>query len=108
MPTANDENQEIAVPTHPYLEVVSVCTQVFNKCMLPATLDCLLSHSDRAIGSRRLITYRRIPDKEVDPEAMKAREVATPVGKSADELNPFRKAYFNKFETADGNSDDAS
>ncbi|KAG7287672.1 hypothetical protein NEMBOFW57_007185 [Staphylotrichum longicolle] len=90
MPTANDENQEIAVPTHPYLEVVSVCTQVFNK------------------WSRRLITYRRIPDKEVDPEAMKAREVATPVGKSADELNPFRKAYFNKFETADGSSDDAS
>lgn len=39
---------------------------------------------------------------------MKAREVATPVGKSADELNPFRKAYFNKFETANGNSDDAS
>jgi tRNA (guanine10-N2)-methyltransferase len=39
---------------------------------------------------------------------MKAREVSTPVGKSADELNPFRKAYFNKFETVDGNSDDAS
>ena len=47
MPTANDENQEIAVPTHPYLEVVSVCTQVFNKCMLPATLGCFwFPHSD--------------------------------------------------------------
>jgi len=33
MPTANDENQEIPVPTHPYLEVSSVCQQVFNKCM---------------------------------------------------------------------------
>lgn len=32
MPTANDQDQEIAVPTHPYLEIVSVCTQTFNKC----------------------------------------------------------------------------
>ncbi|KAK3306839.1 S-adenosyl-L-methionine-dependent methyltransferase [Chaetomium strumarium] len=83
MPTANDEDQEIPVPTHPYLEMVSVCTQPFNK------------------WSRRLITYRRIPDVEVDPEAMKAREEAKPVGKTADELNPFRKAYFNGFESAD-------
>ncbi|KAK3905681.1 S-adenosyl-L-methionine-dependent methyltransferase [Staphylotrichum tortipilum] len=91
MPTANDENQEIPVPTHPYLEVVSVCTQIFNK------------------WSRRLITYRRIPDKEVDKEAMKAREETKSVGKTADELNPFRKAYFNKFEAeAGGTSDDAS
>lgn len=50
------------------------------------------------IGSRRLITYRRVPDAEVDPGAMKAREETKPVGKTADELNPFRKAYFNKFE----------
>ncbi|EGS21620.1 uncharacterized protein CTHT_0034840 [Thermochaetoides thermophila DSM 1495] len=81
MPTANDENQEIPVPTHPYLEVVSVCTQTFNK------------------WSRRLITYRRIPDREVDPEAMKARQRRIEVGKTADELNPFRKAYFTKFES---------
>jgi tRNA (guanine10-N2)-methyltransferase len=33
MPTANDENQEISIPTHPYLELVVVCTQPFNKCM---------------------------------------------------------------------------
>ena len=33
MPTANGEDQEMAVPTHPYLEIVSVCTQVFNKCV---------------------------------------------------------------------------
>lgn len=39
MPTANDENQEIPVPTHPYLEVVAVCTQTFNKCThLPSPL----------------------------------------------------------------------
>ncbi|KAK1755895.1 S-adenosyl-L-methionine-dependent methyltransferase [Echria macrotheca] len=83
MPTANDEDQEIPVPTHPYLQVVSVCTQVFNK------------------WSRRLITYRRIPDQQVDQVAMRKREEenAALVGKTADELNPFRKAYFNKFET---------
>ncbi|KAK4110207.1 tRNA guanosine-2'-O-methyltransferase [Canariomyces notabilis] len=80
MPTANDENQEIPVPTHPYLEIVSICTQSFNK------------------WSRRLITYRRIPDVEVDPRAMKAREERISIGKTADELNPFRKAYFSKFE----------
>ncbi len=34
MPTANDEAQEIAVPTHPCLEVVAVCSQTFNKCEL--------------------------------------------------------------------------
>ncbi len=41
---------------------------------------------------------------------MKAREETKSVGKTADELNPFRKAYFNKFEAeADGTtSDDAS
>ncbi|KAL2262959.1 hypothetical protein VTK26DRAFT_8816 [Humicola hyalothermophila] len=89
MPTANDQDQEIAVPTHPYLEVLSVCTQTFNK------------------WSRRLITYRRIPDKDVDQEAMKTREALKPVGKSADELNPFRRAYFNGFESK-GESDGSS
>ncbi|KAK4183116.1 S-adenosyl-L-methionine-dependent methyltransferase [Podospora australis] len=81
MPTANDEDQEMPVPAHPYLETLSVCTQVFNK------------------WSRRLITYRRIPDAEVDPEAMKAYEANKAVGKTADELNPFRKAYFEGFQT---------
>lgn len=33
MPTANDEEQEIPVPTHPYMELVVVCIQPFNKCM---------------------------------------------------------------------------
>ncbi|KAL2153440.1 hypothetical protein VTH82DRAFT_4595 [Thermothelomyces myriococcoides] len=90
MPTANDEDQEIPVPTHPYLEIVAVCTQTFNK------------------WSRRLITYRRIPDAEVDQEAMKAREEMKSVGKTADELNPFRRAYFNGFEPVEGASNDAS
>lgn len=32
MPTANDQDQEIAVPTHPSLVIVSMCVQPFNKC----------------------------------------------------------------------------
>ena len=33
MPTANDD-LELVIPTHPLLEVVSVCIQPFNRCML--------------------------------------------------------------------------
>ncbi|KAM7214488.1 hypothetical protein V8F06_010122 [Rhypophila decipiens] len=84
MPTANDQDQELSVPTHPYMEIVSVSTQVFNK------------------WSRRLITYARIPDNKVDPAAVqKAKEAALEskqkLGKTADDLNPFRKAYFEGF-----------
>lgn len=32
MPTSNDEDQDIPIPAHLYLERLSVCTQVFNKC----------------------------------------------------------------------------
>lgn len=32
MPTANNEDIELAIPTHPCLEIVSVCVQAFNKC----------------------------------------------------------------------------
>lgn len=35
MPTANEAEQEIQIPHHPSLEVVSVCTQEFNRCRLP-------------------------------------------------------------------------
>jgi tRNA (guanine10-N2)-methyltransferase len=83
MPTANDENQEIPVPTHPYMEVVVVCTQSFNK------------------WSRRLITYRRLPDSQVSQSALETyanRQKLKLEGTSADELNPFRRGYFKKFE----------
>lgn len=35
MPTANEEDQQIPIPEHHCLEVVSVCTQAFNKCEYP-------------------------------------------------------------------------
>ncbi|KAI0489947.1 S-adenosyl-L-methionine-dependent methyltransferase [Xylaria cf. heliscus] len=83
MPTANDEDQEIAVPTHPCLEVVVVCTQVFNK------------------WSRRLITYRRLPDSDVDRSALALRKTQQDQanGRSADDLNPFRRNYFRGFKS---------
>lgn len=83
MPTANDETQEIPVPSHPCLEEVAICTQPFNK------------------WSRRLITYRKRPDAEVDPAAVEAWQAGLLGrdydGVTADELNPFRKGYFTKF-----------
>lgn len=83
MPTANEEDQEIAVPTHPCLELVVVCTQVFNK------------------WSRRLITYRRLPDAEVDMAALALRikQEDQAMGHTADDLNPFRRHYFRGFKS---------
>ncbi|KAI0457575.1 S-adenosyl-L-methionine-dependent methyltransferase [Xylaria acuta] len=89
MPTANDEDQEIAIPTHPCLEVVVVCTQVFNK------------------WSRRLITYRRLPDSDIDKSALALKKTHQDQanGRSADDLNPFRRHYFRGFKSEQELSD---
>lgn len=41
MPTANDEEIELDIPTHACLEVVSICIQPFNKCgfTLPGLIE---------------------------------------------------------------------
>ncbi|OAQ64137.1 tRNA guanosine-2'-O-methyltransferase TRM11 [Pochonia chlamydosporia 170] len=83
MPTANDEDQEIPVPTHPSLELVVICVQKFNK------------------WSRRLITYSRLPDEMVSAEALtkyENRVVRRTTGTTVDDLNPFRRGYFKKFD----------
>ncbi|KAM0286450.1 hypothetical protein ACHAQH_000876 [Verticillium albo-atrum] len=80
MPTANDEDQELGVPTHPCLEIVSVCVQPFNR------------------WSRRLITYRRMPDSQVDQEKLSSHKRTQHEGVTADELNPFREKYFKGFK----------
>lgn len=93
MPTANNDDndddhhhQELAIPTHPCLDLVSVCVQPFNR------------------WSRRLLTYRKRPDANVAPEEvaawLRARAEEKRQGEgatTADELNPFRKGYFTKF-----------
>ncbi|KAH8598794.1 S-adenosyl-L-methionine-dependent methyltransferase [Bisporella sp. PMI_857] len=81
MPTANDTDQEIKIPQHPYLEITSVCTQEFNQ------------------WSRRLITYRRLPDSELGAGGVREQRVKE-IGVSADDLNPFRKGYFQGFKKA--------
>lgn len=79
MPTANDEDIELAIPTHPCLKVVSVCVQPFNK------------------WSRRLLTYRRLPDNEVDRSLLIPRRECG-AGIHANELNDFRRKYFQGFK----------
>lgn len=78
MPTSNDRNQEIKIPQHPCLEISSVCTQSFSK------------------WSRRLITFRRVPDSEFTQLIREPRAIVD--GLNADELNPFRKGYFQGFK----------
>lgn len=81
MPTANDADVALIIPSHACLELVSVCVQPFNK------------------WSRRLLTYRRRRDGEVSEEerdcAKAARTYET--GTRASELNDFRRKYFEGF-----------
>ncbi|KAL0261022.1 hypothetical protein SLS55_004714 [Diplodia seriata] len=79
VPTANDEDVEIAIPSHPCLQLVSVCVQPFNK------------------WSRRLLTYRRMPDAEVDKSVAWTKRTKEH-GSNADELNAFRRKYFQGFK----------
>lgn len=81
MPTSNDIDQEIKIPEHPCLAITSVCTQAFNK------------------WSRRLITYRRLADAEVEATTVRKEKVKEN-GVTASELNPFRKGYFGGFKAA--------
>jgi tRNA (guanine10-N2)-methyltransferase len=50
-------------------------------------------------GSRRLITYRRLLDAEVPENVLRERKYQAN-GVSADELNPFRRRYFQGFRSS--------
>ncbi|KAL1958613.1 hypothetical protein VTO42DRAFT_4210 [Malbranchea cinnamomea] len=80
MPTANEDDVELEIPTHPYFQLVSVCVQPFSK------------------WSRRLLTYRKLPDNEVSEQNITRQKRSVPLGKSADEVNAFRRKYFTKTE----------
>ncbi|KAJ5570159.1 RNA methylase family protein [Penicillium hispanicum] len=67
MPTASDEAVDFPVPMHPKLEPF---------------------HN----WSRRLITYRRLPEGEIS-DVSQARSKADAEGTNADELNEFRRKY---------------
>lgn len=80
MPTANDEDVELAIPTHGSLEIVSICVQPFSK------------------WSRRLLTYRKLAVAQaVDSRAGSGRNPYEK-GVKADELNDFRRKYFQGFK----------
>ncbi|KAF2276027.1 tRNA guanosine-2'-O-methyltransferase [Westerdykella ornata] len=83
MPTANDEDVELIIPTNPFLELVSVCVQPFNR------------------WSRRLLTYRRLPDSEAPADAVTRVRKEYEKGVRADELNAFRRKFFEGFKEAD-------
>jgi tRNA (guanine10-N2)-methyltransferase len=104
MPTANEEEQQIPAPNHPKLETVANCVQVFNKCKPSNTTTSYPASMfpNESSGSRRLLTYRRIPDAEVSPNAVEAhatRKEVDATGSTANELNPFRRGYFRKFKS---------
>ena len=80
MPTANDAEEDLAIPERRGLELMSMCVQEFNK------------------WSRRLLTYRRIPGVEDDDGVETGKEVE---GTTADELNGFRKRYFQGFRAGE-------
>ncbi|KAK4506855.1 hypothetical protein PRZ48_000588 [Zasmidium cellare] len=84
---APEEQEEYDIPQHPALELVSCCTQEFNK------------------WSRQLLTYRRRRDSEVDVDALAAYrmqrldlQVNGSKKSTADELNDFRRKYFQGFK----------
>ena len=95
MPTANEEEMELGIPLNPYLKIESVCTQVFNKCKakhhgFDNVSFCVVVLME-ATGSRRLLTYRRLRECEVTGDALpKARDIISG-GKTADDLNSFRR-----------------
>ena len=89
MPTANDEDVELGIPAHPCLDLVSVCVQTFNKCESLATnVTCSTDGPNK--GSRRLLTYRRLPDPEIKGGLSLRHREAT-LGSNANDLNSFRK-----------------
>jgi tRNA (guanine10-N2)-methyltransferase len=85
MPSANEnefgEEETTVIPTHPRLELKHECVQRFNK------------------WSRRLLVYERLPgtrESGIDTGlSIGLGELTVPsAGRTADELNPFRKRYF--------------
>lgn len=95
MPSANDEDETLAIPVHRRLELASVCVQPFSK------------------WSRRLLTYRKRKTDEEDTaiinatdgisdhitEGIPGLELGKGVGANADDLNLFRRRYFQGFKS---------
>lgn len=59
-------------------------------CVEYFLLEFVGSTDDSSIGSRRLLTYRRLPDSEIR-EDFNTRRRETAKGNNANDLNSFRK-----------------
>jgi tRNA (guanine10-N2)-methyltransferase len=85
MPSANEDDGVLEIPQHPRLELVECCVQRFNK------------------WSRRLLVYqKRAKSKASELETSRngirgSGEAGN--GTSASDLNPFRRKYFQGFQT---------
>lgn len=87
MPSANEDEVVVDIPQHAALELIECGVQRFNK------------------WSRRLLVYRRRGEGEVGEEVdgsgreEKAQSDTVVDGKTASDLNPFRRKYFQGFQT---------
>ncbi len=85
MPSANEDDEMLDIPKHGDLELIECCVQRFYR------------------WSRRLLVYRRRGgerSREIENLSGKERRIDRIVeGKTASDLNPFRKKYFQGFQT---------
>ncbi|KAJ5899135.1 tRNA (guanine(10)-N2)-methyltransferase [Penicillium taxi] len=78
MPCTSSEAVDFPVPMHPNLELICVSEQPFSS------------------WSRRLMTYRRLPEGEVSDISSGRIKSDDDSGVNADELNEFRRRYFTR------------
>ena len=123
MPTANDRDDEISVPRHKELELLHVCTQPFNKwsrrlivyrrkrddeigadgvddhdCVQPADHNGeMLPGGESEIASAN-VSSRSNGNDNCDDDSRTRTMTAEGTGVRADDLNPFRRRYFQGFE----------
>jgi len=88
MPSANEnefgEEEIIVIPTHRHLELKHECVQKFNK------------------WSRRLLVYERLPGSLDSEDVEHENQDMDRLARTADELNPFRKRYFQPIADRNG------
>jgi tRNA (guanine10-N2)-methyltransferase len=88
MPSANEnefgQEEETLIPEHRHLELKHECIQRFNK------------------WSRRLLVYERRSGRYVPTDANPDAQGMDSGGHTADDLNPFRKMYFQPVKDRNG------
>ena len=92
---------EYAIPRHPALELGSECTQHFNKCKgYNNDMWVFVPWLTIGLGSRRLLTYRRRQDSDIDSAQLLAYRASrlewadgskAAAGGTANDLNAFRR-----------------